>query len=64
MKSYWRSVVFGVVVLVAIRLVRFLLPWGRLASPFGRNGGHVVWLAFKLVIVLVVIPALWKLFRS
>lgn len=64
MKSYWRSVLFGVVVLVAIKAVRWLLPWGKLASLFGRSGGHVVSLVFNLVIVLAVFPILWKLFRS
>jgi hypothetical protein len=65
LKSYWRSVLFGVVVVLAMRLTSYLFPYGRIASLFGRSTGHLVaLLAFNAVIVLAVIPIIWKLFKS
>jgi hypothetical protein len=56
---------FGVVVVLAMRLTSYLFPYGRIASLFGRSTGHLVaLLAFNAVIVLAVIPIIWKLFKS
>ena len=57
--------IFGVVIVLAMRLTSYLFPYGRVASLFGRNAGHLMaMVAFNGVIVLAVIPIVWKLFKS
>lgn len=56
---------FGVVVVLAIRLTSYVFPYGKVAGLIGKSGGHLLaTVAFNAVIMLAVIPIIWKLFKS
>jgi hypothetical protein len=63
--TYWRSVMFGVVLVGAIWLTNYFFPYRAVNDLLGHRFGHsTVSLLVDAVLIFAVIPVMLKLFKS